>query len=552
MAYRYDELKFGSVRGIDGNIITVKVEDLKLQYQEKEYFVEVGCFVNCGGHHGDTVCVINKIHIEEVERKDGPVEIKIAELNILGGLDENDIFVRGIDTLPTLNSNVYLIAGEDVNNILGVNEEYTDENGIKKNKNFKVGIRPIKGAGEVYLNLDKFLGRHVAIIGTTGSGKSCTVASIVQSILRNYPYPRLLFFDIHNEYTNAFKGEWEQLSRSIEWNEFSLPYWFLDLEEFIGIYHGGNAGANQEAKLKEWITELKRKNIENVSENKLLIERISVDSPIYFDIDELIEKIDEAIGAKTTTSSDKNTYLKMKLKIQDINNDSRYEFLKKDKGLEKDLATYFVELLGLGEENKYLNILDLSGIPSEVRTVCIGVLSRLCFDYCYWDIDPENLPLGLVLEEAHNYIPDEEGAEFSLCRKRIEKIAKEGRKYGLSLIVVSQRPSNVSTTVLSQCGTFIALRLTNDLDQNKIKKLLPDVLGNQANILPSLKDGEALVSGDAIKLPGKVYFNQPNPEPKSNDVRYHHSWTVGVPDNYSVKNIIEDWKLRERSRQEEN
>lgn len=545
MAYRYEELRFGKVRGIDGSTITVKVEELKLKYQEKEYFVEVGCFVNCGDHHGDTICVINKIHIEEVERSNGTVEIKIAELNILGGLDASDIFVRGIDTLPTLNSNVYLISGEDVNNILGVNEEYTDQDGIKKHKNFKVGIRPIKGAGEVYLNLDKFLGRHVAIIGTTGSGKSCTVASIVQSILRNYPYPRLLFFDIHNEYTSAFKGEWEHLSRSIEWNEFSLPYWFLDLEEFIGIYHGGNAGANQEAKLKEWITELKRKNIQDVPQNELLIERISVDSPIYFDIDELIEKIDKAIS--TSTGSDKNTYTKMKLKIQDINNDSRYEFLKKDKGLEKDLATYFVELLGLGKENKYLNILDLSGIPSEVRTVCIGVLSRLCFDYCYWDIDPENLPLGLVLEEAHNYIPDEEGAEFSLCRKRIEKIAKEGRKYGLSLIVVSQRPANVSTTVLSQCGTFIALRLTNDLDQNKIKKLLPDVLGEQANILPSLKDGEALVSGDAIKLPGKVYFDKPNPEPRSNDVRYHHSWTVGVPTNYSVKNIIEDWKMRERS-----
>lgn len=545
MAYRYEDLKFGKVRGIDGSTITVKVDELKLKYQEKEYFVEVGCFVNCGDHHGDTICVINKIHIEEVERSGETVEVKIAELNILGGLDERDIFVRGIDTLPTLNSSVYLISGEDVNNILGVNEEYTDCDGIKKHKNFKVGIRPIKGAGEVYLNLDKFLGRHVAILGTTGSGKSCTVASIVQSILRNYPYPRLLFFDIHNEYPNAFKGKWENLSRNIGWNEFSLPYWFLDLEEFIGIYHGGNAGANQEAKLKEWITELKRETIENIGGDEIFKERISVDSPVYFDIDELIEKIDEEITL--AKGADKNTYIKMKLKIQDINNDSRYVFLKKDRELEKDLATYFVDLLGLGEENKYLNILDLSGIPSEVRTVCIGILSRLCFDYCYWDIDPENLPLSLVLEEAHNYIPDEDGAEFALCRKRIEKIAKEGRKYGLSLIVVSQRPANVSTTVLSQCGTFIALRLTNDLDQNKIKKLLPDVLGNQANILPSLKDGEALVSGDAIKLPGKVYFYPPNPAPKSNDVRYHHSWAVGIPNGYDVKRIIEDWKMRERT-----
>ncbi len=238
----------------------------------------------------------------------------------------------------------------------------------------------------------------------------------------------------------------------------------------------------------------------------------------------------------------------MKLKIDDINKDSRYLFLKRNKQSKKELATYFIDLFGLNENsNKYLNIIDLSGIPSEVRNACIGVLSRLCFDYCYWDLDPENLPLALVLEEAHNYIPEETHSDNILCKRRIEKIAKEGRKYGLSLVVVSQRPSNVSTTVLSQCGTFITLRMTNDIDQSKIKRLLPDMLGDQANVLPSLRDGEALVSGDAIKLPTKVYFNKPNPEPRSNDVRYHVSWTKGTPELYSVEKIINSWKMREKN-----
>ncbi|GAE02337.1 hypothetical protein CBO05C_2027 [Clostridium botulinum B str. Osaka05] len=491
--------------------------------------------------------MINRIQIEEVEKKDKTIEIMIAELNVLGGLDKDETFIRGIDSLPTLNCEVYLIDGEKMNKLLGIENEESDKE--KEHKNFRVGIRPIKGAGDVYLNLDKLLGRHVAILGTTGSGKSCTVASIVQSMLKQYPYPRLLFFDIHNEYPSAFEGEWKNKTKCIPWNDFSLPYWFLDLQEFIAIYHGGNAGSNQGPKLKEWIIELKKNEVAKyASEESKLYNRISVDSPIYFDIEDLIKKIDEEISK--ANKSDKNTFEKMKLKIEDINNDNRYNFLKKDKENKKDLAQYFIELLGLcEEENKYLNILDLSGIPSEIRTVCIGVLERLCFDYSYWDIDPENLPLSLVLEEAHNYIPDEDGADFNLCKKRIEKIAKEGRKYGIGLIVVSQRPSNVSTTVLSQCGTFIALRLTNDIDQNKIKKLLPDVLGEQANVLPSLKDGEALVSGDAIKLPGKVYFFKPNPEPKSNDVRYHHSWSIGIPSKYDVNSIILDWKERERKYQ---
>ncbi|MDX2072643.1 MAG: ATP-binding protein [Haliscomenobacter sp.] len=192
-----------------------------------------------------------------------------------------------------------------------------------------------------------------------------------------------------------------------------------------------------------------------------------------------------------------------------------------------------------------MNIL-LSGLPSEVRNICVGVLARLCFDYVYWDFDPEHLPFALVLEEAHSYIPEEDSVEFALSRKHIERIAKEGRKYGLSLIVVSQRPSNISSTVLSQCGTFITLRLTSDLDQNKVKRFLPDTLESQANTLPSLRDGEAFVTGDAIKLPRKVYFRKPSPTPKSNDVRYHKSWSEGIPSTYDLKEIVSNWKSNQK------
>ena len=150
------------------------------------------------------------------------------------------------------------------------------------------------------------------------------------------------------------------------------------------------------------------------------------------------------------------------LKIQSVNNYSRFEFLKRYKETRVPLSDYFASLLGLKDKQTYVSILDLSGLPTEIRTICVGVLARLFFDYKYWDLDPENLPLALVLEEAHSYIPYENTADYSLCLDRVESIAKEGRKYGISLIIVSQRPSNVSSTVLSQCGTFITLRLTSD------------------------------------------------------------------------------------------
>lgn len=526
---RDDALCFGTVRSIDGSRIIVEIDKLDLVFDEQSLQVEIGALVNCGGLHGDTVCMIDRVRIQEIEKKGELLEMKIAEMTILGSIREDGTLTRGVDSLPLLKCAAYFIPGNKLNNLLGIATSPDEE---QLSKYIQVGTRSMKNAGDVYLDMDKLLGRHVAILGTTGSGKSCTVASIVQSILKQYPYPRLIFFDVHNEYAAAFAtDEWQSKTNLLSWADFSLPYWYLDLEEFKEIYNCGGIGANQEAKLKEFITELKQKNLDSDV-------IATVDSPIYFSIDDLLEKL------ANVSTAEKKTLDSMKLKIESINNDGRFAFLRKDIDNEKELAEYFVELFGLSEQEKYLSILDLSGIPSEVRTTCVGILSRLCFDFSYWDADPENLPLALVLEEAHNYIPEDNSAEYNLCKNRIEKIAKEGRKYGIGLVVVTQRPSNVSTTVLSQCGTYITLRLSNDVDQNKIKRLLPDTLGEQANMLPSLRDGEALISGDGINLPGKVRFTQPNPEPKSNDVRYHHSWTVGVPNGYEIKKIVENWQHR--------
>lgn len=540
MSYRKSEAKFGEIRSVDGSRITVKAERLKVNMQKDVHCIDVGSFVNCGGAHGDTICTITRVLIEEIERQSGIVENQIVELAIVGSVNEFEKFTRGIEQLPSIKCDVYLLHGSQVNKLLGIEEALREEGSPKKY--CQVGKRSLKGAGDVYFDLDRLLGRHVAILGTTGSGKSCTVARIAQSILRDYPYPRMIFFDIHNEYANAFSGEWKEKSKCVSWNEFFLPYWFLDLEELIAIYHP-DAGSNQKAELKRIIEELK---LNEVADPKLK-ERISVDSPIYFDIEQLIEIIKRKESA-ATSATNRDPWTKILLKIESINNDTRFDFLKRDMNLKLTLEQYFIWLFGLEKDcQKHITILDLSGLPAEVRTICVGVLARLCFNYCYWDLDPENLPLALIMEEAHTYIPEDDKSKFSLCRERVETIAKEGRKYGLSLIVVSQRPSNVSTTVLSQCGTFITLRLTSDLDQNKIKRLLPDTLGDQASILPCLRDGEALVTGDAMALPGRVYFEKPNPLPRSNDVRFHISWTKGVPEEYSVQNIVHAWNIREKT-----
>jgi hypothetical protein len=193
-----------------------------------------------------------------------------------------------------------------------------------------------------------------------------------------------------------------------------------------------------------------------------------------------------------------------------------------------------------------MTIIDLSGLPSEVLSVIVGVLGRLAFEYKYWDTDPNLLPLTLVLEEAHNYLPRSEDASNRVCLDRIERVAKEGRKYGINMFVVSQRPSEVSETVLSQCGNFIVLRLTNPADQGYVRRLLPDFLAVAVDMLPYLRTGEAVLSGEAVEVPTRVRVTTPDPAPRSNDVKYREGWLSGLPAGYSAKTVVQRWRARTR------
>jgi uncharacterized protein len=245
--------------------------------------------------------------------------------------------------------------------------------------------------------------------------------------------------------------------------------------------------------------------------------------------------------------TDKGNLPEMIDKMKARRRDPRFAFLFEEAESTLAVSAFFENLFGLGDTDVHATVVDLSGLPAEVRATAIGILGRLFFDYRYWDSNAENLPVALVLEEAHSYIPADADARYAVAVEAIERIAKEGRKYGLSLVVVSQRPANVSPTILSQCGTFVALRLTSDVDQSRVLRLLPDTLGNQGSLLSSLRDGEAVVSGDGVTLPGRVRFELPTPRPSSSDVRFHKAWKHGPPSEYTIAGVVNRWLHQKRA-----
>jgi len=468
-----------------------------------------------------------------------------------------------------------------------------------------MGVLSQNQAIEVKIDGDKFFGKHVAIVGSTGSGKSCTVARIIQNAvgindaknlnIGERKNSHILIFDIHSEYKSAFTLDEEQefTLNNLSVDKLKLPYWLMNSQELESLFieSNENNSHNQISMFKQAVILNKEKHNPSVNE-------ITYDTPVYFSIKEVFNYIEnmnrEVIGKLagencpkllngTLINDRKEHYFDTLLEFVpqstaaatkasngpfcgEFNRfTSRFETTISDKRLKfildphkEDGSIYsthdFEEIMQqfLGYLNRSnITIVDLSGIPFEVLSITVSLVSRLVFDFCFYyskmqhDDDLLNdIPVMIVCEEAHNYIPRTGGAEYNSSKKSIERIAKEGRKYGLSLMVVSQRPAEVSETIFAQCNNFVSLRLTNSNDQNFIKNLLPDSTKNITQILPSLSSGECIVVGDSIIMPTIIKLDKPNPEPKSQSVKFFNEWQKPWKE-ISFVEILRRWRKEE-------
>lgn len=467
------------------------------------------------------------------------------------GIIRNGVFERGGDSIAIPPKEVTPATFDDINKIYAESIPYKERfcfSSLSADKSIAV---PING--------NNFFNKHIAIIGSTGSGKSHTVAKIIQSAVEmrsgNYSglnNSHIIIFDIHSEYRTAFPN-----ANYLDVTNLYLPYWMLNSEELQELFidSSGSNDYNQRNAFKEGVVFSKKSYYNGPAEKR---ELVSYDTATVFDIrdvlNHLIELNEEMVeGARSMKAGPMNGKLSNFIsRLQNRINDPRLQFLLGDEVLALTFADTLRQFIGYGDKKSNVTIVDLSGVPFEVLSITVSFITRMLFEYGYYYKrlrcinDPNerinnDTPFLLVYEEAHKYVPDSSLSKYRASRQSIERIAKEGRKYGITLMLASQRPSEISETIFSQCSNFITMRLTNPNDQNYVKRLLPDTMGRLIEKMPTLRSGEALLIGESVVLPSIVKIDCCEDKPSSNDIPYLELWQDRwqEPD---IEEIVSSWR----------
>jgi len=469
---------------------------------------------------------------------------RFIALITVGEIQDDGTFIRGVRHYPTPGAKVYAVGMEEINAIFSKFRDY----------NFFIG--QLSSHKDYHLSLDPraLFGRHFAIVGQSGSGKSWTVTSLIQNTIKAMPKSHIIMLDLHGEYCwkddngtlhSAFA---ENQVNYIDAMEMEMPYWMMTYAELVDLFiDRTDSGATlQMSYMREILQQLKRKEAKQIG-----LDTVSIDTPIYFSLAELYMQFKAANEERKdfgkTFGALFGQFDEFLIRMQSRFNDVRYDFLLKPKvrNTSDSMAGLLRQFVGLGDKKANITVVDLSAVPTDVRPAISAQVGRLAYEFNYWNPRRREFPITLICEEAHAYIPREKGGQFEGTKKMMERIAKEGRKYGVSIGVVSQRPTELSETMLSQCSSFICLRTSNPDDQAYIRGLVPEAEGDLTDILSSLGRGEALVLGEAAPLPTRVQIYRPSPEPKSNDVDYFTSWREG-PDDLDVEDIVNLWRTQTR------
>ncbi|MFD2252426.1 hypothetical protein FHS82_004106 [Pseudochelatococcus lubricantis] len=510
-----------------------------------------GTFVLVALPNGYLLCMVTGIEMKE-ERISAPELRQAAGADVtlidrvsrslstvpVGTLDAGGTFERGTDVLPTVNAPVFAV---DEGLIDRVYAGYAEGN-------FSFGRLSLIPGQEAKVNLDAFLTRHAAVLGQTGGGKSWTVASIIQRICK-LPQSTIVLFDLHGEYGSAFSADAEVISAT----DLELPYWLMNSEELLSLMvdRTESAAPNQIAKFKELLQAAKQDDPENQA---LAIPKITIDTPVHFSLQRIVDEFRRLDTERVMSSSNREVngplygqFTRLLMRLDSRLNDRRYDLIFKPKTYTSSasMSDLFRRLLGetAGQRRKIV-VVDLSSTPFDVRSSVISLIQRCLFDFAYWHrrLKGDRYPIAVFADEAHIYLSDGDPS-CEAARKSAERIAKEGRKYGISLTVISQRPRELSCTILSQCGSFLCLRISNPDDQAYVRNLLPDSVRGITSMFSTLRRGEAILLGDSVMMPTRIRIARPDPQPQSDDASFSASWGAD-PVELDVDGVLAAWRAQ--------
>lgn len=559
----------GSVTHVDTEQIIIEIENATVMNK-----ICVGNLVaiETAKQHEKLIALIDKVtrkYIDNYVEEDDEVDemmvssadyIKVSIIGTYHAVygSAHDLFKRGVETFPQIESKCYGISGQNLQNFMNILGKDIDAD-----KRLKIGSFMMDNAADAVLDGNKFFQRHAAVLGSTGSGKSWCIANILEKA-STLKYANIIVFDMHGEYKSLAEGSDPIAQRfriagpgdleTAKPDVLFLPYWLLNREELLSMIldRSDSNAPNQASRFTLHIRNLKEETLKREGKADTL-KTFTVDSPIPFLISELIQQL---IVDDTTKGVGKNgTAVKgewegkltrfisrLETKIGDKTYGFMFQPIAEAQKYEW-LGAVLCKLIGYADGEKGIKIIDFSEVPSDVLPVVTGTLARLLYDVQFWMNPEKRTPFTIICDEAHLYLPVKEDAD-SVQKQALynfERIAKEGRKYGVSILPVSQRPADVSKTILSQCNNFIVLRLTNERDKGVIKNLLPDALKSTIEFLPLLDVGEALVVGDAILLPSKIVLDKPLDahKPISATRNFWDEWDNKEPDNNAIVEAIE-------------
>jgi DNA helicase HerA-like ATPase len=499
--------------------------------------VQVGALVKVPTPRSIVFGIVSALAIRQPSSPPQVQDGRLIEIDLFGEGRANGnggqlSFQRGVSAYPGLGDVILATTAEDLAQIYACPEE----------ANVRFGSLYQDSSLPTHLVTDQLLGKHFAILGTTGSGKSCALAVVLRSILSANPYGHIVLLDPHNEYGSAFGDSAELIAPG----DLQLPYWLLNFEEAVEVFCSFD-GASRETEasiLKEAIIGAKQGH---VGDNELA-GHMTVDTPIPYRLSALLQSIEDAMG-KLDKPEQATPYLRLKARIENLRSDRRFGFMFAGLSVRDNLPELLSNLLRIPVSGKPVTILDLSGVPSEIVDVVVSVLCRMIFDFNLWSERGASVPVLFVCEEAHRYIPQDEDAGFGPTRKAIARIAKEGRKYGVSLCLVTQRPSELSETILSQCNTLFLMRMSNEKDQDYVRRAVPENATGMLSALPALQTQEALVIGEGVTLPMRVRLDDLDEvnRPRSETALFSEVWQQdGGERTDLIAQTIERWRRQSR------